>query len=190
MQVVATPDPLEDANAESGLAAAYLEHRPALLRFLTARTRDPSEAEEILQDLWFRIRGGASGPVANPQAYLHRSALNLANDRSRARGHRVRREAEWVEVSTSRSGSGEAIEDYPSAEAALDARRETAKVVSAVALMPDGAARVFRLHKLEGLSHGEVAATLGISKSAVEKHMAVALRHLLRALGREAGGDR
>jgi RNA polymerase sigma-70 factor (ECF subfamily) len=31
---------------------------------------------------------------------------------------------------------------------------------------------VLRLHKFDGLSHGEVAARLGISKSAVEKHTA------------------
>jgi DNA-directed RNA polymerase specialized sigma24 family protein len=44
---------------------------------------------------------------------------------------------------------------------------------------------VLRLHKFDGLSHGEVAARLGISKSAVEKHMAVAMAHLRRLLAAE-----
>jgi len=43
-------------------------------------------------------------------------------------------------------------------------------------------ARVLKMHKLDGLSHGEVAAQLGISKSAVEKHMAVAMAYLRRLL--------
>ncbi len=38
------------------------------------------------------------------------------------------------------------------------------------------------MHKIEGLTHGEVAARLGISRSAVEKHMAVAMTHLRRLL--------
>ena len=56
-------------------------------------------------------------------------------------------------------------------------------LTSAVANLPDGARRVFRLHKIDGMSHAEVAATLGISKSGVEKHIAVAMRHLRAALG-------
>jgi RNA polymerase sigma-70 factor (ECF subfamily) len=38
------------------------------------------------------------------------------------------------------------------------------------------------MHKFEGLSHPEVAAQLGISRSAVEKHMMAALKHLLASL--------
>ena len=51
-------------------------------------------------------------------------------------------------------------------------------LAEAIGQLPPGAARVFKRHKLDGLSHGEVAAELGISRSAVEKHIAVALRHL------------
>lgn len=61
-------------------------------------------------------------------------------------------------------------------------RDEAARLASAIAHLPDGARRVLRLHKIEGLSHGEVAARLGISKSGVEKHMAVAMKYLRRLL--------
>jgi len=43
---------------------------------------------------------------------------------------------------------------------------------------------VCRRHKLDGLSHAEVAAEFGITRSAVEKHIAVALRHLREAIER------
>nr|WP_299597989.1 sigma factor-like helix-turn-helix DNA-binding protein [Sphingomonas bacterium] len=48
--------------------------------------------------------------------------------------------------------------------------------------MPEGARRVFELHKIQGLSHSDVARQLGISKSGVEKHMAVAMKYLRRAM--------
>jgi RNA polymerase sigma-70 factor (ECF subfamily) len=63
------------------------------------------------------------------------------------------------------------------------AREETAALASAIAALPEGAGRAFRLHKIDGLSHAEVAAKLGISRSGVEKHIAVAMAHLRRMLG-------
>ncbi|MCH3756172.1 sigma-70 family RNA polymerase sigma factor, partial [Campylobacter coli] len=65
---------------------------------------------------------------------------------------------------------------------ALIDREELARLSQAIETVPDGARRVFDLHKLKGLSHAEVAAQLGISHSGVEKHMAVAMKYLRRAL--------
>ncbi len=172
------------AAPSSGLAAAYLANRPRLLRFLTARTRDPHEAEELLQELWLKIGELPSGPVSDPLAYLHRSALNLANDRDRSRRRRAKREADWVDSTTMRNGA-EAVDETPPADAVADGRRQAACLAEAIAHLPEGARRVFQRHKLEGQSHAQIAAELGISKSAVEKHMAVALRHLVRAFGTE-----
>ncbi|WP_083836150.1 sigma factor-like helix-turn-helix DNA-binding protein [Sphingomonas elodea] len=36
---------------------------------------------------------------------------------------------------------------------------------AALAELPEGVQRSFRLHKLEGLSHAEVAAQMGVSKA-------------------------
>jgi RNA polymerase sigma-70 factor (ECF subfamily) len=61
-------------------------------------------------------------------------------------------------------------------------REIVARIASAIAALPEGAAQAFRLHKIDGLSHAEVAARLGISRSGVEKHIAVAMKHLRRLL--------
>jgi len=45
--------------------------------------------------------------------------------------------------------------------------------------LPVRTRQAFRLHKLEDLTHAEVAQRMGISKSAVEKHIMRALRRLL-----------
>jgi RNA polymerase sigma-70 factor (ECF subfamily) len=84
------------------------------------------------------------------------------------------------------TGADMRYEDPPDPRAdALEqmaAREEAARLASAIANLPDGARRAFQLHKIDGLSQGEVAARLGISKSGVEKHMAVAMKYLRRAL--------
>jgi RNA polymerase sigma-70 factor (ECF subfamily) len=61
-------------------------------------------------------------------------------------------------------------------------REEAARLASAMTTLPEGARRAFELHKLEGLNHADVAVRLGISKSGVEKHMAVAMKYLRRAM--------
>jgi RNA polymerase sigma-70 factor (ECF subfamily) len=45
--------------------------------------------------------------------------------------------------------------------------------------LPAQTRQVFVMHKFEGLTHTEVAHRLGISRSAVEKHVSTALRRLL-----------
>lgn len=153
-----------------------------MLRFLVARTGDRAEAEDVLQELWIRVRSVDAGPLGNGRAYLYRAAQNLVLDGARARQRRTQREADWVASGLDAPGAAEPADPRPDAEAEMLAREDAAALASAIAALPEGAGRAFRLHKIEGLSHGEVAARLGISRSGVEKHMAVAMAHLRRAL--------
>lgn len=169
---------------DSGLKAAYAAHRAELLRFLTARTGDAAEAEDVLQDLWIKLGRDPGGPVAQPRPYLYRMAQNLVLDRVRERRRRSARDQAWSDSEFGRPGeTGEVADPGADAEAALAARGEAARLARAIEALPEGARRVLRLHKIDGLSQGEVAARLGISRSGVEKHMAVAMAHLRRALG-------
>lgn len=152
-----------------------------MLRFLTARVGDAAEAEDVLQELWIRLQSADAGPVANARAYLYRAAQNQALDRARSRQRRDRRDGEWV-AEHAGPGGAEPADTRPNAEAAMLAREEAAALARAIEALPEGAGRAFRLHKIDGLSHAEVAARLGISKSGVEKHIAVAMAHLRRAL--------
>ena len=169
-------------DGDAGLEATYHACRVELLRFLVARTGNASEAEEILQEMWLRLGVSAEGPIANPRPYLYRIAQNLVVDRARARQRRARREQAWSNPQPSAGSNMDPIDPSQSAEEAMIEREEIALLASAVSNLPDGARRVFTMHKLEGHSHSEVAQMLGISASGVEKHMAVAMKHLRRAL--------
>lgn len=170
----------EDDEA-GGLTAVLLANRPQLIRFFASRTGSPAEAEDVVQEIWLHVARADTGPVINPLAYLHRVGMNIVLDRVRERQRRDRREQGWSEVSTEQRG-GEATDDSPSPDDIVDGRQRARRLATAIEALPPGAGRVFRRHKLDGLSHSEVAAELGISRSAVEKHIAVALRHLRAAL--------
>jgi RNA polymerase sigma-70 factor (ECF subfamily) len=170
----------EDA---SGLEALYGVHRAELRRLLLARTGDPLEADDLLQELWLRVSQQRPGPVENGKAYLYRMAQNLVVDRLRERQRRMQRERRWSDQETDFTPSGtEPADQRQRADEQMIAREEVATLVSAIANLPEGARRAFELHKIQGLSHADVAQKLGISKSGVEKHMAVAMKYLRRAL--------
>lgn len=169
--------------SDGGLTELYTLYRRELLRFLTARTGDATEADDLMQELWIRVASAPTRPIANGRAYLFRIANNLVLDRVRERRRREIREQKWSDAEHGTvPASGEVADNRADIEAEMEARQEAAVLASAIANLPDGARRVLRLHKIDGLSHDEVAERLGISRSGVEKHMAVAMKHLRRLL--------
>lgn len=167
----------------TGLAAVFLANRERLLRFFISRTRDPAEAEEVVQEIYLKLERGTGGPLGDPLGYLHRIGLNLVIDRQRERARRNRREQDWIKVTTTRAGD-DYVDEQPSPFAEIAARERARLMGEVIASLPPGAARVFRMHRIEGMSHAEIAGRLGISRKGVEKHMATALRHLAKEIDR------
>lgn len=166
----------------SGLSQLLEALRPELLRFLTARLGDRGEAEDAIQELWIRLRHGVGEPVGNARAYLYRAAQNIALDRIRQRRRRAARDGQWADSQWLDVSGPEPADPRADAETALLDREEAAALAAAIAALPEAAGRAFRMHKLDDMPHAEVARALGISRSGVEKHIAVAMAHLRRAL--------
>lgn len=168
---------------DQGLIATLERMRASMRRFLVARTGNDADADDLINELWIKVRADHAGPIGNPEGYLYKVANNLVLDRLRAERRRQRREADWIAACHGVPASGaELVEPLPSAEQALIESEQAERLTHAIAQLPPGAQRVLRMHKLEGLSHGDIATRLGITRSAVEKHMAVAMSHLRRLL--------
>lgn len=173
---------LETPDAQGPLLQAYLAARSDLVRFFTARLRSREAAEDLVQEMYERIvRADPEEAVANPLAYLYRLGANLMLDRARYEGRRAAREDAWSGANTMRVGSAEVV-DEPPADEAVDARMRLDRLLAAAEALPPQTGRAFRLHKLQGLSHAETAAAMGVSRSAVEKHISAALKFLLARL--------
>lgn len=155
----------------SGLEAVFLHVRPALLRFLRARGAGDA-AEDLLQDLWMRVSASALGPIADPVAYLYRAANNLMLDRRRSELRRERRDEEWIESGTAAPG----VSDAPSGERVLIARERLREVEARLRALGERTDYVFRRFRVDGAGQKQIAEELGISLSAVEKHLQKAYR--------------
>lgn len=154
---------------KGGLEAVFLDHRDALLRFLRARGAGDG-AEDLLQELWIKASAGASGPIAEPLAYLYRTANNLMLDRHRAALRGARRDAAWSEL-------GDTL-IHAEGEQKLIARERLAQVQRTLADLGQRSDAIFRRYRLDGASQREIAGEFGISLSAVEKHLQKAYRAL------------
>ena len=158
---------------------AYLDNQAGLKRLLRARLGSEIEAEDVLQELYLRLSlDQEESRIVNPGAYLYRMALNLARDHRRGWERARARDDGWAGVSQTWLGQ-DAVVEAPGADRELEGRQRLHRVAAMVASFPPQRRRVFTLHKLEGLSHAEIAQQLGISRSAVEKHMSAALKQLV-----------
>lgn len=160
-----------------GLSAVFAANRRALHRFLIARRAGAEEADDILQELFLKIGKLTPGPIADPLAYLYRIADNLLLDLRRSQNRRNVRERAWVDA---RHGSSE-LDDQPSAEERLIARERLQLVQKALSHLPERTMFVLRRFRLDGVGQRQIAADLGISVSAVEKHLQRAYQVLLDA---------
>jgi RNA polymerase sigma-70 factor (ECF subfamily) len=82
---------------------------------------------------------------------------------------RVRREEDWVDT---QAGESRDIDTTPSAETGLLARQQLALVQRLIDRLPERTRTIFRRFRLGGEPQRQIAADIGISTSAVEKHLA------------------
>jgi RNA polymerase sigma-70 factor (ECF subfamily) len=169
----------------SVLLAEYLAKRDALRHFLTAQLKSREDAEDVLQDLYVKVsRTPDIDDLQKPASYLFKMAVNLAHDRRRERKRAKLREADWVSVLYTKAGD-QTVADQPSAEVGYAAKQRLIAIREALTKLSPQCQRAFMLHKFEGLSHLQVAQSMKISRSTVEKHMHTALKHLIRELGHD-----
>lgn len=161
-----------------GLVQLFVELRPSLARFLMSRGAGPDEAEDILQDVHLKLFGEKIGPVAQQRAYLYSMANNHFLMHRRAAGRRARREEDWLEI---HGGDPDQIDDRPSIETELIAREQLAALQRVLDDMPERSRVIFRRFRIDGEPQRKIAEGLGISVSAVEKHLARAYEAITSA---------
>lgn len=172
--------------SRDGLLGILIELRPALLRYVMLRGASGDEAEDILQEVYLKLSTTQIGPVVEPRAYLYKMTNNHFLDHRRQADRRARREEDWVGAE-----GGEDLErdEQPSAEARLIAREQLAILQRVLDRLPDRTRAVFRRFRIEGEPQRQIAADLGISVSAVEKHLTRAYEAITAAKLR-LDGDR
>jgi len=156
----------------AALAAALAEPLAGFFRRRLGPGQE-SDVEDLVQEVFLRAADQLTLPEEeHARAYVFRVAASVWIDRHRRR--QARRADSHVPFDPDRH-------DTPGADLAcqLDARETLRAATQALATLPERTRAIFLLRRIEGLSVREVAARLGLSTSAIEKHMVRALEHLV-----------
>ncbi|WIG94862.1 sigma-70 family RNA polymerase sigma factor [Myxococcus sp. SDU36] len=156
--------------------SSFFAYRRELQAFLKRRLGDRQLAADLLQDVFVRVvERPRNSEEENARAYLYRVATNLAIDHERQSARRA-------QVFGGMEGAGATPDGHPAADRVLESRAQLERVYAALASLPPLTQEIFRLDRVESLTYRQVAARLDISESSVQKHLARALSHALRAL--------
>lgn len=163
------PDSCDDSFHGSPLFQVFTDCAKELRSFLTRRLGCAEVAADLLQDTYIRLATRRDPSAhANPRALVFRVAANLATDHSRKQHLRETYHGGSPDDSTVATTA-------PSPDGELVAQQNHALLKEAIAQLPDKRRAVFLLRMAEELSYDHIAARLGISVSAVEKHMTKAI---------------
>lgn len=148
------------------------QYRPSLLAFFRRRTGNPAEAEDMVQEVFARIYATAGLERETAAAYIFRAAANLLRDRARREGVR----AAWREEAITQSGAAVESRDP---ERVLAGQQALGAIQQALNTLPERTRVIFVLYRLEGMARKDIAESFGLSVSAVEKHIAKAMKLLM-----------
>jgi RNA polymerase sigma-70 factor (ECF subfamily) len=152
------------------ISRLYQLHFQELVRFLARRLRTPDQAADMIQELFLRLlsRDAPLQAVNHERGFLFGSARNLISEEQRL--------PRWRGSDADDAQAEDDGDELPSPDEQIEDRRALERLFAALAALPPRCREVFLLHKFDGLSYPAVAARLGISQSAVEKHMMRALQ--------------
>lgn len=159
----------------------YRARRRLLERYVQRLLGNADEAAEVSQEAFLRVYAAELGeqtPVS--EALLYTVARNLALTELRKRIARATDAVgEWDDLRVEDTG--------PSVEALIQQRQRVAAVEAAMERMAPKCLEVFRMRKVDNLSHAEIARRLDISPKTVERHITRALQLCHEAMAEHDG---
>ena len=176
------------AGDEKAFEVIFKTYYPRLCRFAMKFINDEDEAKDTVQTCFMRIwerRGDGMGKASKALVFtmLRNECLNKLKHRAIADGYRM--------SAMPRTG-GEALynADFLGEFDHLLLYDELVeRIDSALSMLPERTAGIFRMSRFEGLKNREIAQQLGLSTTSVENHLAKAVKAIAARLRSEYGSE-
>ncbi len=175
--------PRKDGVSDA-LQRIALEHGPALRRFVGARLSAHPDHEDVVQETFLRVarqedvEEKLSRSLDSVRSYLFSIATNVIRDSYRKAVTRQK----YDDLTRDRARA-RGLES--SAEEVVSAQEQLGNVKAAIMRLSPECRDAFVLNRFGGLSYREVADTMNVSVSMVEKHIMRALAEIRRRVDRD-----
>ncbi len=161
------------------LETECLPHRPWLLNWVARRFPHEPDLDDIVQESFERVLGRRDvGAIDNVRGYLGRTAHSILLSRVR------RRQLVEFQLCGDLDALGKRCPS-PLPDEQVAARGDLDKAGAVLAALPKRTREIVLLRRLDEVSQRDTAARIGISTSAVEKHLRRGVRALREQLGYE-----
>jgi RNA polymerase sigma-70 factor (ECF subfamily) len=163
--------------------ALYRRHRGSMYRFLLRQCGDAGAAEELFQDVWMRVVHSRSRYEARAKfaSWVYAIAHNRLMDFYRAGGRAV-----FLDQEDSEAALESLPADDPAADVRLDRKRTAARLLAALAELPEPQREAFLMQQESELSLEEIAAATGANRETVKSRLRYALAKLRASLKEDA----
>ena len=164
--------------SNTSLLQLYTDNHTALTRFAIRLTRSHSDAEDIVQDAFFRLSSARPvTPVPKAQlSYLFQIVRNLSIDYYRKQAQ-IKKHHDDSDVN--------AILSNNSPEASCSDAQILNQIDAALAELPERTRYAFEQNRFHGISQKEIAIELGVSNTLVHFMIRDALLHCNKSVDTE-----
>jgi RNA polymerase sigma factor (sigma-70 family) len=179
MHVAKTSDgaDLLPKTQKSFVAEVAAKHGQRLRRFLAVRLRNTADTADLTQEVFLRLlRVERFDQIRSPEAYLLTVASHVIHQ------HSLTSVSTPVTLDAFDALADERLTTDSDPGAHVDLERRLEALDRALARLSPRTRAVFVLQRRDGCTLDEISAQLGISRSAVKKHLAKALAHCSREM--------
>ncbi len=171
--------PGKPEGLEALLAVFGVRYQGVLMRYFRRRGAAKALAEDMVQDVFVRLAQRAEGePVENAEAYLMQTASSVWLDHLRRRKRRG--EDEHVEYVDAQHAP-----EYFSPQRVVEGREAIHQLIAVLNALPERTRQAYVLCRIDGMKRKDAAKRLGVSTSAIEKHLMKASLQIGQVFGDE-----
>lgn len=166
---------------EKAFDTVFIAYYPRLRFFIAGMVADDHEAENIAQDVFYKLWQGREKmcKVENISAYLFQMAKNAALNH-------IERNMLFNNLTENRNAGKVFRQHVDEADEILIATQMQELINNTIDRMPTQRRDIFRMSRLDGKSNDQIANELSLSKRTVETHISAALSDLRKAM---SGGE-
>jgi len=155
----------------------FEQYKMRLFSFVLQMTHSHADAEEIVQEVFTKLWTSRASliEVEFPGKYIYTIARNKTlNHLARAARDQQLQQQLWINLS----------QHHNATEEQLHAQESRQLIDEAISLLSPQRQTIFRLSREQGLTHEEIAAELGLSKSRIKNMLVEILKHIRAHLAR------